>query len=86
MLKFNYILSSIFIFFLLSSVSFADTALTKDQIKQQNKEYLKKMGLEVLDGEIRIISANDFFQNIKQQKDNIFLTDLMKKYLAMHEE
>src|SRR3990167_10318305 len=58
------------------------SSLTRDQIRNQNKAYLKQQGITFLDGEIKIAKANFL---ISQSTDNYYVSQI-QKYLSMHQE
>ncbi|ASQ44985.1 hypothetical protein [Legionella clemsonensis] len=62
--------------------AFSAPPLSQEQIREQNKAYLKKMGIEMLDGEVRIIDA----KTLKSQANDEFYATRIKQYLSMHKE
>ena len=66
--------------------SFAQVAesstLDREKIRNDNKSYLKKMGITILDGEVRIVNAKTL---IAQTKDDYYASQI-QRYLAMHKE
>lgn len=58
------------------------SSLTRDEILEQNKAYLEKMGINLLDGEVRIVNAKSL---INQAKDDYYASKV-KNFLNMHKE
>ena len=64
--------------FSISSITLASSP-TQAELREQNKAYLKKMGIELLDGEIRIVDAKTVLRNSK----NEYYSSKINQYLSM---
>lgn len=67
--------------FSISSITLASSP-TQAELREKNKAYLKKMGIELLDGEIRIVDAKTVLRNSK----NEYYASKINQYLSMHQE
>jgi hypothetical protein len=56
--------------------------VSREEIRSQNKAYLQKMGITLLDGEVRIIKAKIL---MAQAKDDYY-SSKVQSFLAMHKE
>ncbi len=74
--------------FLLTTVLFALSGIlsasstSQEGIRQQNKAYLAKLGIQLLDGEVKIVEANSL---LKETKDAHYASKI-HQYLSMHQE
>lgn len=58
------------------------STMSSDEIRNQNKDYLQKMGITLLDGEIKIVKADTLMHQAKDE----YYSSRIRNFLQMHQE
>ncbi len=68
----------------LSSASYCDN--THELALKRDKDLLKSKGIEILDGEIKIVKSFDYLKSTQGLKQDAGISESISRYLSMHAE
>lgn len=66
----------------LCAIQIANASLSANEVREQNKVYLEKIGIRLLDGDVKIVPAKGLINHSKDE----FYNSEVQNFLAMHDE